>query len=68
MATLGTTDIPRHLPRRLTITLWDFSWYTRTAPGDAFDDLDRACAEAVGARVQHRTHLRHAVPAVRLGP
>jgi Sugar-binding cellulase-like len=40
----STTD---HLPRRLTITLWDFSWYTRTGPGEPFADLDRACAEAV---------------------
>jgi hypothetical protein len=32
---------------RLAITLWDFSWYVRTGPGDAFDDIDRAFAEAV---------------------
>src|SRR5690606_5198324 len=36
-----------HLPDRLTISLWDFSWYARTAPGDAFADLDRCFAEAV---------------------
>jgi hypothetical protein len=35
------------LPDRLTITLWDFSWYTRTAPGAAFHDLDAAFAQAV---------------------
>lgn len=40
-------DVPDHLPDRLTISLWDFSWYTRTAPGDAFADLDRCFAEAV---------------------
>ena len=34
-------------PDILTITLWDFSWYTRTGPGQAFEDLDRAFAEAV---------------------
>src|ERR1035438_1615132 len=48
MATANSwADVPAHLPRRLTITLWDFSWYTRTAAGEPFDDLDRACAEAV---------------------
>lgn len=40
--------IPSHLPERLTITLWDFSWYVRTGPGEPFEDLDRAFAEAVG--------------------
>ncbi len=39
--------IPDHLPRRLTITLWDFSWYVRTGPGEPFEDLDRAFDEAV---------------------
>ncbi len=39
--------IPRHLPRKLTISLWDFSWYTQTMPGEPFDDLDRAFGEAV---------------------
>lgn len=39
--------IPEHLPSRLTISLWDFSWYTMTSPGEAFADLDRAFAEAV---------------------
>jgi hypothetical protein len=38
---------PAHLPARLTITLWDFSWYVRTGPGEPFEDLDRAFAEAV---------------------
>lgn len=40
-------SLPAHLPHRLTITLWDFSWYTMTMPGEAFEDLDRAFAEAV---------------------
>lgn len=39
--------IPAHLPRRLAISLWDFSWYAMTTPGEPFDDLDRAFAEAV---------------------
>jgi sugar-binding cellulase-like protein len=39
--------IPSHLPRRLTITLWDFSWYTQTAAGEPFHNLDTAFAEAV---------------------
>ncbi|MEV7144745.1 cellulase-like family protein [Streptomyces tauricus] len=38
---------PAHLPERLRITLWDFTWYTRTGPGEPFADLDRAFAEAV---------------------
>ena len=38
---------PAHLPERLTITLWDFSWYVRTGPGEPFEDLDGAFAEAV---------------------
>ncbi|MFI8946038.1 cellulase-like family protein [Streptomyces sp. NPDC053750] len=39
--------LPAHLPDRLTITLWDFTWYTRTGPGEPFEDLDRAFTEAV---------------------
>jgi hypothetical protein len=38
---------PGHLPERLTITLWDFSWYVRTGQGEPFEDLDRVFAEAV---------------------
>lgn len=34
-------------PHRLTITMWDFSWYTRSGPGEPFEDLDRVFAEAV---------------------
>ncbi|QAY64568.1 hypothetical protein ET495_16710 [Xylanimonas allomyrinae] len=34
--------IPSHIPEKLTITLWDFSWYTRTGPGEPFEDLDAA--------------------------
>jgi len=36
----------RGLPERLTISLWDFSWYTRTGPGEPFENLDRAFEEA----------------------
>jgi Sugar-binding cellulase-like len=32
---------------KLTITLWDFSWYTQSAPGAPFHDLDAAFREAV---------------------
>jgi hypothetical protein len=39
--------IPDHLPRKLTISLWDFSWYTMTMPGEPFADLDQAFAETV---------------------
>ncbi|GAA3618534.1 cellulase-like family protein [Microlunatus ginsengisoli] len=39
--------LPAHLPDKLTITLWDFSWYVRTGPGEPFADLDAAFAEAV---------------------
>lgn len=39
--------LPAQLPDRLTITLWDFSWYVRTGPGEPFADLDRAFEDAV---------------------
>lgn len=35
------------IPNQLTITLWDFSWYVRTGPGEPFEDLDAAFAGAV---------------------
>lgn len=38
---------PAHLPPRLTISLWDFSWYTRAGAGEPFADLDLAFDEAV---------------------
>lgn len=34
-------------PERLSISLWDFSWYTRTGPGEPFHDLDEAFTQAV---------------------
>ncbi|WP_159623519.1 cellulase-like family protein [Ruania rhizosphaerae] len=45
--TYSPVPIPDHLPDRLTLTLWDFSWFVRTGPGEPFADLDRAFAEAV---------------------
>ncbi len=47
MTSYAPVAVPAHLPDRLTITLWDFSWYVRTGPGEPFEDLDRAFAEAV---------------------
>lgn len=41
-----TGPVPAHLPDRLAITLWDFSWYTRAGEGDVYADLDAACADA----------------------
>ena len=38
--------VPAHLPQRLAITLWDFSWYTRAGEGEPYADLERACADA----------------------
>jgi hypothetical protein len=37
-----TGAIPEHLPARLTIALWDFSWYTRAGAGEPYADLDAA--------------------------
>lgn len=42
-----TGPVPAHLPSRLTITLWDFSWYTRAGSGEPYGDLDAAVADAV---------------------
>jgi hypothetical protein len=40
-------QVPAHVPARLAITLWDFSWYVRSGRGEPFEDLDRAAEEAV---------------------
>ncbi|MBD7956446.1 hypothetical protein H9651_02210 [Microbacterium sp. Sa4CUA7] len=37
---------PAHLPGRLTITLWDFSWYTQAGPGEPYADLEATVADA----------------------
>lgn len=41
-----TGPVPAHLPPRLTITLWDFSWYTQAGPADPYENLDAAVADA----------------------
>lgn len=41
------TSIPGHLPKRLTITMWDFSWYTMTMPGEPYHDMEARFQEAV---------------------
>jgi hypothetical protein len=41
------TAIPDSLPRKLTITMWDFSWYTMTLPGEPYHDLGARFREAV---------------------
>jgi len=47
VSVLHLDSIPAHLPRRLTITLWDFTWYTQTTAGEPFHDLDAAFVQAV---------------------
>jgi Sugar-binding cellulase-like len=32
---------------RMTVTLWDFTWYTRTGPDEPFEDLDEAFRQAL---------------------
>jgi len=41
--------LPQHLPERLTICLWDFSWFTRAGPDEPYGDLD-AALDATQAR------------------
>lgn len=41
-----TGPVPAHLPQRLTITLWDFSWYTRAGVGEPYADIDAAVTDA----------------------
>ncbi|PSL08492.1 sugar-binding cellulase-like protein [Haloactinopolyspora alba] len=42
-----TVPLADHLPDRMTISLWDFTWYTRTSPGEPFENLDAAFSRAV---------------------
>jgi len=42
-----TGAVPEHLPGRLAICLWDFSWYTRAGAGEPYEDLDLAMRETV---------------------
>lgn len=37
--------VPAHLPERLAICCWIWSWITAATPGEPYDDLDRAMAE-----------------------
>lgn len=41
------SDFHSRLPRKLTITMWDFSWYTMTMPGEPYSDLKARFQEAV---------------------
>ncbi|HZG83712.1 cellulase-like family protein [Paenibacillus sp.] len=41
------TGTREHLPRKLTITMWDFSWYTMTMPDEPYHDLGARFKEAV---------------------
>ncbi|MEC0236309.1 cellulase-like family protein [Paenibacillus kribbensis] len=41
------SDLMENLPRKLTITMWDFSWYTMTLPGEPYHDLAARFQEAV---------------------
>jgi len=38
--------IPGHLPRKLSIDLWIWSWITAATPGEPYHDLDRCMSEA----------------------
>ncbi|WP_054939510.1 cellulase-like family protein [Paenibacillus ihuae] len=40
-------ELMKSLPRKLTITMWDFSWYTMTLPGEPYNDLAARFQEAV---------------------
>lgn len=42
-----TYNPDNQLPAKLTITMWDFSWYTMTLPGEPYHDLAARFAEAV---------------------
>jgi hypothetical protein len=40
-------NLTANLPRKLTLTMWDFSWYTMTLPGEPYHDLKARFEEAV---------------------
>ncbi|MGY1551282.1 cellulase-like family protein [Microbacterium sp. A588] len=42
-----TGPVPPHLPERLGVCLWDFSWYTRAGAGEPYADIEQAMAETV---------------------
>ncbi|TKH44665.1 hypothetical protein C1I60_09380 [Paenibacillus terrae] len=41
------SNLLRNVPRKLTITMWDFSWYTMTQEGEPYSDLEARFKEAV---------------------
>ncbi|MGG4500424.1 cellulase-like family protein [Paenibacillus polymyxa] len=41
------SNLMRNVPRKLTITMWDFSWYTMTQEGEPYSDLAARFQEAV---------------------
>lgn len=41
------SNLMRNVPRKLTITMWDFSWYTMTQEGEPYSDLEARFKEAV---------------------
>lgn len=40
-----TGAVPEHLPARLAVCLWDFSWYTRAGAGEPYESVEQAMAE-----------------------
>lgn len=40
-------QLMKRLPKKLTITMWDFSWYTMTRPGEPYSNLAARFKEAV---------------------
>jgi hypothetical protein len=42
-----TGAVPAHLPGRLGVCLWDFSWLTQAGPGEAYENLDLAMRQTV---------------------
>ncbi|MFD0670985.1 cellulase-like family protein [Cohnella sp. GCM10027633] len=63
------------LPRKLTITMWDFSWYTMTQPGEPYEygELANRFAEAVERgyntiRICAMPYLLFTADGVRPGP
>ena len=37
--------LPSHLPQKLSISCWIWSWITSAAVGEPYDDLDRCMIE-----------------------
>lgn len=67
------STIPGHLPAKLTITMWDFSWYTMTMPGEPYADLGARFDEAVergynAVRICAMPYLLFTADGLREGP